>query len=337
MTNGITPSPRHGFRMDLGDDALTERVTQGMGEVETLLRERLQQGEAFITDKVMHLAAAGGKRFRPLVALLCSEFGPNPGATNVIKGATITEMVHLATLYHDDVMDEASIRRGAESANSRWGNSVAIMVGDFLFARASETVAKLGTEYVALQARTFSRLVQGQIAETRGPQPDEDPLEHYLQVVSDKTASLISAAAVFGAMVSDASAEIVESLREFGEQIGSVFQLSDDIIDITSTRTGKTPGTDLREGVATLPTLMLQASTDPADDELKDLLTADLMDQHNLDRALAGLRASHVIDEARAEVQRRADLARGHLAILPAGDARTALETLCDEVVSRSS
>lgn len=234
-------------------------------------------------------------------------------------------------------MDEASIRRGAESANSRWGNSVAIMVGDFLFARASETVAKLGTEYVALQARTFSRLVQGQIAETRGPQPDEDPLEHYLQVVSDKTASLISAAAVFGAMVSDASAEIVESLREFGEQIGSVFQLSDDIIDITSTRTGKTPGTDLREGVATLPTLMLQASTDPADDELKDLLTADLMDQHNLDRALAGLRASHVIDEARAEVQRRADLARGHLAILPAGDARTALETLCDEVVSRSS
>ena len=211
------------------------------------------------------------------------------------------------------------------------------MVGDFLFARASETVAKLGTEYVALQARTFSRLVQGQIAETRGPQPDEDPLEHYLQVVSDKTASLISAAAVFGAMVSDASAEIVESLREFGEQIGSVFQLSDDIIDITSTRTGKTPGTDLREGVATLPTLMLQASTDPADDELKDLLTADLMDQHNLDRALAGLRASHVIDEARAVVQRRADLARGHLAILPAGDARTALETLCDEVVSRSS
>lgn len=315
----------------------TDNVTAKLALVEEELSRQAGADTPFVTEAANHIISAGGKRFRPLLVTLCSQFGKPVADVDLVRAAVVMELTHVASLYHDDVMDEASMRRGAESANSRWGNSVAIMVGDFLFARASETVAKLGTEYVALQARTFSRLVQGQIAETRGPQPDEDPLEHYLQVVSDKTASLISAAAVFGAMVSDASAEIVESLREFGEQIGSVFQLSDDIIDITSTRTGKTPGTDLREGVATLPTLMLQASTDPADDELKDLLTADLMDQHNLDRALAGLRASHVIDEARAEVQRRADLARGHLAILPAGDARTALETLCDEVVSRSS
>ena len=315
----------------------TDNVTAKLALVEEELSRQAGADTPFVTEVANHIISAGGKRFRPLLVTLCSQFGKPVADVDLVRAAVVMELTHVASLYHDDVMDEASIRRGAESANSRWGNSVAIMVGDFLFARASETVAKLGTEYVALQARTFSRLVQGQIAETRGPQLDEDPLEHYLQVVSDKTASLISAAAVFGAMVSDASAEIVESLREFGEQIGSVFQLSDDIIDITSTRTGKTPGTDLREGVATLPTLMLQASTDPADDELKDLLTADLMDQHNLDRALAGLRASHVIDEARAEVQRRADLARGHLAILPAGDARTALETLCDEVVSRSS
>jgi len=315
----------------------TDNVTAKLALVEEELSRQAGADTPFVTEAANHIISAGGKRFRPLLVTLCSQFGKPVADVDLVRAAVVMELTHVASLYHDDVMDEASIRRGAESANSRWGNSVAIMVGDFLFARASETVAKLGTEYVALQARTFSRLVQGQIAETRGPQPDEDPLEHYLQVVSDKTASLISAAAVFGAMVSDASAEIVESLREFGEQIGSVFQLSDDIIDITSTRTGKTPGTDLREGVATLPTLMLQASTDPADDELKDLLTADLMDQHNLDRALAGLRASHVIDEARAEVQRRADLARGHLAILPAGDARAALETLCDEVVSRSS
>lgn len=315
----------------------TDNVTAKLALVEEELSRQAGADTPFVTEAANHIISAGGKRFRPLLVTLCSQFGKPVADVDLVRAAVVMELTHVASLYHDDVMDEASIRRGAESANSRWGNSVAIMVGDFLFARASETVAKLGTEYVALQARTFSRLVQGQIAETRGPQPDEDPLEHYLQVVSDKTASLISAAAVFGAMVSDASAEIVESLREFGEQIGSVFQLSDDIIDITSTRTGKTPGTDLREGVATLPTLMLQASTDPADDELKDLLTADLMDQHNLDRALAGLRASHVIDEARAEVQRRADLARGHLAILPAGDARTALETLCDEIVSRSS
>ena len=315
----------------------TDNVTAKLALVEEELSRQAGADTPFVAEAANHIISAGGKRFRPLLVTLCSQFGKPVADVDLVRAAVVMELTHVASLYHDDVMDEASIRRGAESANSRWGNSVAIMVGDFLFARASETVAKLGTEYVALQARTFSRLVQGQIAETRGPQPDEDPLEHYLQVVSDKTASLISAAAVFGAMVSDASAEIVESLREFGEQIGSVFQLSDDIIDITSTRTGKTPGTDLREGVATLPTLMLQASTDPADDELKDLLTADLMDQHNLDRALAGLRASHVIDEARAVVQRRADLARGHLAILPAGDARTALETLCDEVVSRSS
>lgn len=315
----------------------TDNVTAKLALVEEELSRQAGADTPFVTEAANHIISAGGKRFRPLLVTLCSQFGKPVADVDLVRAAVVMELTHVASLYHDDVMDEASIRRGAESANSRWGNSVAIMVGDFLFARASETVAKLGTEYVALQARTFSRLVQGQIAETRGPQLDEDPLEHYLQVVSDKTASLISAAAVFGAMVSDASAEIVESLREFGEQIGSVFQLSDDIIDITSTRTGKTPGTDLREGVATLPTLMLQASTDPADDELKDLLTADLMDQHNLDRALAGLRASHVIDEARAVVQRRADLARGHLAILPAGDARTALETLCDEVVSRSS
>ena len=315
----------------------TDNVTAKLALVEEELSRQAGADTPFVTEAANHIISAGGKRFRPLLVTLCSQFGKPVADVDLVRAAVVMELTHVASLYHDDVMDEASIRRGAESANSRWGNSVAIMVGDVLFARASETVAKLGTEYVALQARTFSRLVQGQIAETRGPQPDEDPLEHYLQVVSDKTASLISAAAVFGAMVSDASAEIVESLREFGEQIGSVFQLSDDIIDITSTRTGKTPGTDLREGVATLPTLMLQASTDPADDELKDLLTADLMDQHNLDRALAGLRASHVIDEARAEVQRRADLARGHLAILPAGDARTALETQSDEVVSRSS
>ena len=315
----------------------TDNVTAKLALVEEELSRQAGADTPFVTEAANHIISAGGKRFRPLLVTLCSQFGKPVADVDLVRAAVVMELTHVASLYHDDVMDEASIRRGAESANSRWGNSVAIMVGDFLFARASETVAKLGTEYVALQARTFSRLVQGQIAETRGPQPDEDPLEHYLQVVSDKTASLISAAAVFGAMVSDASAEIVESLREFGEQIGSVFQLSDDIIDITSTRTGKTPGTDLREGVATLPTLMLQASTDPADDELKDLLTADLMDQHNLDRALAGLRASHVIDEARAVVQRRADLARDHLAILPAGDARTALETLRDEIVSRSS
>ena len=179
----------------------TDNVTAKLALVEEELSRQAGADTPFVTEAANHIISAGGKRFRPLLVTLCSQFGKPVADVDLVRAAVVMELTHVASLYHDDVMDEASIRRGAESANSRWGNSVAIMVGDFLFARASETVAKLGTEYVALQARTFSRLVQGQIAETRGPQPDEDPLEHYLQVVSDKTASLISAAAVFGAMV----------------------------------------------------------------------------------------------------------------------------------------
>ena len=151
----------------------------------------------------------------------------------------VVELTHVASLYHDDVMDEARLRRGSASANARWGNTVAILVGDFLFARASEEVAELGPDYVRLQSRTFARLVQGQIAETVGPQ-DADPLEHYLSVVADKTASLIATSALFGAKVAGAELSVQRALAAYAEEIGTVFQLSDDIIDVTSDETGKT-------------------------------------------------------------------------------------------------
>jgi len=246
------------------------------------------------------------------------------------------ELPPAASLYHDDVMDEAEVRRSAPSANSRWGNSIAILIGDYLFAKASILVADLGADYVRLQAETFTRLVQGQIAETRGPETGEVPLEHYLQVIADKTGSLIAASALFGAMIAGAPQGIREALAAYGEEVGLVFQLSDDIIDITSDVTGKTPGTDLREGVPTLPTLLLEASRDPADQPLKDLLAGDLSDDAALAEALAALRAHPVVEKARAEVRRHADLARQHLAPLPEGEAKQLLLQVCEDLVERS-
>lgn len=317
--------------------AFTAEVTEALAVIEERLMQAAVADSPFTTEASQHIIAAGGKRFRPLLVVLASKLNPDSDFEQVVSSALVMELTHVASLYHDDVMDDADLRRGAPSANRRWTNSIAIMVGDFLFSRASSQVARLGTDYVLLQAETFARLVQGQIAETRGAGEGDDPLGYYLQVVADKTGSLIAASARFGGMVAGASVEVLDALSRFGEEIGIVFQLSDDIIDITSTRTGKTPGTDLREGVPTLPTLMLKASTDPADQDLKALIAGDLSDDAKLVEVLDALRAHPVMDAARAEVDRRADLARAHLAPLPAGEAKEALMAVCDQVAHRSS
>lgn len=291
----------------------------------------------FVTEAATHIISAGGKRFRPMLVFLAAQFGGDVDEGDLIAAALVVELTHVASLYHDDVMDEAELRRGAPSANSRWGNSIAILIGDYLFARASARVAKLGVEYVALQAETFTRLVQGQIAETRGPSEGEIPLAHHLQVVADKTGSLIATSAVFGGMVSGASPEVIDALRAYGEEVGVVFQLSDDVIDITSEETGKTPGTDLREGVRTLPTLMLDASTDPGDAELKALIDGDLESDEALAEVLEGLKVHPVMERAKAEVRRRAELARSHLDVLPDSEAKDMLAAVCTDLVERST
>jgi heptaprenyl diphosphate synthase len=320
------------------DADLEARLRLRLDEVERELTDAVYAEMPFVTKAARHLLEAGGKRFRPLLVLLGAEFG-DPDAPGVVAAAQVVELTHVATLYHDDVMDEASLRRGAPSANARWDNNIAILVGDYLFARASIIVATLGPEAVDIQARTFARLVQGQIRETLGPTAGEDPLEHYLAVVADKTGSLIATSARFGAMCSGASPDVEAALTEFGERIGSCFQLSDDIIDVASEAgdLGKTPGTDLREGVPTLPALLALASTDPADARLQELLRADLSDDALLAEALGLLRRHRAIPDARAYVQARADEARAVLAPLPDRPARAALEALCDLVVSRSA
>ncbi|HEY0471319.1 MAG TPA: polyprenyl synthetase family protein [Kribbella sp.] len=337
-----SPLPADGLGITIVDEALESRVRAGLEAVEVALRDSARSEAPFVTEAAQHIMVAGGKRFRPLLVLLAAEFGPSPAAAEVVDAAVVVELTHVATLYHDDVMDEAALRRGASTANARWDNSVAILTGDWLFARASDLVASLGPEAVRIQARTFGRLVEGQIRETLGVTEDQDPLAHYLSVVADKTGSLIATSALFGARFAGASAEIQETLRAFGEEIGAAFQLADDILDVASEsgQSGKTPGTDLREGVPTLPVLIFRAQADPADEadaRLLELLDSDLTDDARLAETLGVLRAHPSLQQAEDDVRRRADDARKLLEDLPEGAARSALESLCDLVVTRSS
>ena len=318
------------------DEVFEASVRAQLELIEAALLKAAEADSDMVTEAAQHIIAAGGKRFRPLLVVLGSHLGPRAPENDVVKAAVVVELTHVASLYHDDVMDEARIRRGSMSANSRWGNTVAILVGDLLFARASDIVCDLGPEFVRLQARTFSRLVQGQIAETVGPS-GMDPLDHYLRVVADKTGSLIATSALFGSKISGAAPNLQRIMADFGEQIGVVFQLSDDIIDITSDQTGKTPGTDLREGIPTLPTLLARRSTDPADARLLRLLDSDLHDDAALHEVLDLLRRHRSVDQAREEVRRRAEAARSLLEPLPAGPARDALDDLCTTVVTRTA
>jgi heptaprenyl diphosphate synthase len=317
--------------------ALAEAVQAALGDVETRLRQVVASSHPLLAASGAHLVEAGGKRFRPLLALLAGHLG-DPSRPGVVEAAVVVELTHLATLYHDDVMDEALVRRGAQSANARWTNTVAILTGDFLFARASDVVAELGPEAVRIQARTFARLVEGQIAETAGPADGQDPVAHHLQVVADKTGSLIATSARLGAMLAGAPAADVETVARFGEVIGTAFQLSDDLLDVVADTeaSGKTPGTDLREGIRTLPVLLALASADPEGERLRSLLRSDLTDDAPHAEALALLRGSPALEAARARLDACVAEARDVARALPPGPARDALVSLTDVVQVRT-
>lgn len=316
------------------DERLAEDLANGLAAVEKLLRSSVESEDAFITEASRHLIEAGGKRFRAMLVLLAAQFG-NPEAPGVVPGAVVIELTHLATLYHDDVMDEARVRRGSPSANARWDNTVAILTGDYLFAQASEILADLGSEMIRVQARTFSRLVRGQIRETIGPAEGIDDITHYIRVLADKTGSLIATSGRFGAMLSGASIEVADRITEACEAIGVAWQLGDDLIDVASSDSGKTPGTDLREGVRTLPVLHALASTDPADARLRELLSGPVAEE-DLEEALSLLRNHVAMTRAREELIRWSDRAKAALSTLPDIPARAALIALCDYVVERT-
>jgi len=315
---------------------LNGAIASGLGEVESILNSRIQGKYLFANETSRHLIAAGGKRFRPLITILGALVGDGVNE-KVIKAAAVCELTHLATLYHDDVMDEAPLRRGVESANSRWGNSVAILTGDYLFAKMSQILAELGPEAVKLQADTFERLVIGQILETQGPANGVDPLEHYLQVVADKTGSLIATSLRFGSMFAGCTKEEVETLTVFGEKIGVAFQLADDVIDIASDshESGKTPGTDLREGIPTLVTLNALKSDDPKDASLKLALSGPIKSEEKVQWVINELRNHKALAQSRIQLQNIAKEARASLGPLPIGDATTALYSLCDLIIDR--
>ena len=323
---------------------LADRLQRGLSAVDTLLRTVVDHEDPFIAQASGHLSEAGGKRFRPMLTLLAAELGSGIN-DDVVAAATGVELTHLASLYHDDVMDEADLRRGVVSANAKYGNSSAILIGDLLFGKASELVAGLGPEAVKIQAQTFVRLCSGQIRDDRPVPAGVDPIDYYLGVLADKTGVLIATAARYGAMFSGCSPETVDIMRRYGERLGIAFQLADDLLDISSGSgdSGKTPGTDLREGVATLPVLLARSSIDPSDDRLKDLLDSDLHDDVLHAEALSLLQAHPAMGEARQRTnvvaqeaqELLAPLALGLPASSPAREAISALADLVDGVVNR--
>jgi heptaprenyl diphosphate synthase len=324
--------------VELTDAALAAEIAAGLEQVEEGLHAAARAEHEVLAEASAHLIDAGGKRLRPLLVLLAAQFG-NPHDKRVVPAAVAIELTHLATLYHDDVMDEADVRRGTPSANSRWDNTVAILTGDFLFARASQILADLGAEAIRIQAETFSRLVTGQVAETVGPAPGADPFDHYLSVITEKTASLIATAGRFGAMFSDAPADVTARMTPACAALGIAFQLSDDILDVSSdsAQSGKTPGTDLREGVRTLPMLHALRSAGAGDARLIELLSqGEITDPAQHGEALGLLRAHPAMDLAREDLRRWALIARDEIRGLPDVPVRSAFESLCEFVVERS-
>ncbi len=319
------------------DEQLQKSLVDGLAAVDARLRDVVDHDDPFIAEAAGHLSNAGGKRFRPLLTLLCAQAAGGINAS-VIEAAVGVELTHLASLYHDDVMDEAELRRGVQSANVRYGNATSILVGDLLFGTASSVIADLGPQAVKIQAQTFVRLCAGQIMDERPPAAGGDAIERYLSVLSDKTGSLIATAAQYGAMFGGGDEDLIETLTRFGEQLGTLFQLADDLLDINSevAASGKTPGADLREGKATLPVLYARALARPHDARLIELLDSPISDSGEVAEAVALLRQHPAMRQAREHTALMAAQTRSLVDELGDGAAVIALRALVDGVADRS-
>ncbi|RRJ86023.1 polyprenyl synthetase family protein [Gulosibacter macacae] len=339
---------------------LKAELDAGLERVEQVLRDEVRYADEVAQVTTTYLLDAGGKRLRPMLVLLTAQLGDTTSSTQLDRAAAAVEITHLASLYHDDVMDEATLRRGVTAAHLRWSNSTAILAGDLLFARASQIFSALGPRAIHLQAEVFERLVLGQMHETIGPAGGENRLDHYLQVLADKTGSLISAAAIYGVMLSGAPSEYEDAMREFGEGVGVAFQIVDDVIDLSvqSEKTGKLPGTDLRAGVETMPVLLLEQRAEAGDTAAADLLerirtrvagttpgSADQSlarpdavgstDEAEIAGIVAELREHEVTRETIAAAQAQVRRATDALEVLPAGVVREALREFAERLVDR--
>lgn len=323
------------------DDALAQRIVAELGTVEERLRESVAVDDAMVSWTARHLMDAGGKRVRPMLTLLAGALGNEP-SERTIDAAVLVELTHLASLYHDDVMDSAPTRRGARSAHEVWSNSVAILTGDFLFARASALSSSLGPRAVLLHSATFEQLCLGQLRETVGVRDGDDPFAHYLDVLDGKTASLIALAGELGALCGGAADQIADIMRDYGHKVGIAFQLADDVLDLRSDAdtSGKTPGTDLREGVPTMPTLLLRrraADGDAAAQSIVERIDGDLSDDAELAAVVAQLRADPSLEEAHELAQKYGREAIDLLAQLPPGPVRDALDVFTRTLIDRAA
>lgn len=325
-------------------DELEDQISDGLAQVEERLSQVLSDDRGVLDDIVGHLAKAGGKRMRPGLVLLCSHLGEHPYSEQILRACVVVELTHLATLYHDDVMDSAPTRRGVNAVQRVWGNNRAVLAGDLVFARASQVVATLGPDAVLQHAVTFDRLCRGQLNETFGPESGQDPVEFYIQVLADKTGSLVAQSARFGAELSGASEAVTEAVVQFGEKIGVAFQLADDVIDLSSDSadSGKTPGTDLREGVDTMPILLLRqdAARGVLDEDgqkiLAELSRGTLVsDDAALEQVVQMLRAHAVLERTRQLAFSWCENAKAAIAFLEDNEVKAALEKFADTLVDR--
>lgn len=307
-------------------------VRADLDRVEEALREAVDSSDAFVREAASHLLEAGGKRFRPMLVLLSGHLG-DAKDPRLIPCAAAIELTHLATLYHDDVIDEALVRRGAPSANVRFDNSVAILTGDYLFARSSSLAAELGTYVSQVLADTIGLLCEGQIMETNHAGSDRQTVERYLAVVERKTAALLATSCRLGAWLAGVPEAQVEAVTEFGRAVGVAFQLSDDVLDIAGREeeSGKTPGTDIREGVWTLPVLETLAGRVPGGDDLRSALAGG-----DVEATLELLRSNGSIELAVEAVTSWAARAKDSLASIPVSPGREALEQLAEFLIGRS-
>jgi heptaprenyl diphosphate synthase len=311
--------------------------------IEVLLVESVRTDDAYLTEIASHLIVAGGKRLRPLVAAVAGQVGddrnpPSPASDAVLLGGIACELVHLGSLYHDDVMDEAETRRGVETVNAKWGNLQAILAGDFLLSRASEIAASLGTEVAALLARTIGRLCEGQIEELRHTYDTSRTEASYLSSIAGKTASLFGTAARIGGIVAGHERQVVDALTDIGHAYGMVFQMVDDLLDLTATQEqlGKPAGHDMVEGVYTLPVLRTLAEESSESARLRSLLGAPL-DTGQREEALAIVRSNGGLESAAATAREYVERAEAACSELPDGIATDALRdapaALIDSVV----
>jgi heptaprenyl diphosphate synthase len=317
------------------DPTLEREIRDRLEQVESALEKAVGADSDLLGETARYLLAAGGKRFRPMLVLLSGYFG-DPTDPRLIPGSVAIEIVHVATLYHDDVIDEAESRHAVPSVNARWTNTIAILTGDYLFAKASEISTDLGTDICALLARTIAVLCDGQIREVESAGRVDQGRDAYLEIIRRKTGALIATSCRLGGMLSDAPADAVETLGSYGEALGMAFQLSDDIMDVTASHTelGKEPGVDMREGVYTFPVLQALAEGDRRA-ELAELLGAGPPEGERLDRALEIVRGSEGIAAARDAVAFEVDRAVTLASRLPDGPAATALIQLAEFLAAR--